>query len=102
MSVALPSTLHILLDPSGAYLCLDYSVVCSHLDSLFTRLRVHMKRGDVLKTYENPAAWQAYFHGQQVLHKEAVPLPGGDVDAVVRQTHEQIIMGPPIQTERTA
>jgi hypothetical protein len=98
----IPGTLHILLDPSGAYLCLDFSLVCSHLDSLLTRILVSMNRGDQLKPCEDPKAWRAFFDGRVIERRERVKLVNATVDAVVRLTHEEVIMGPPLEARKVA
>lgn len=53
-------TLHILLDPSGAYLSLEYSLVCSHLESLVGRIEAAAAPDRI----EDPRMWQAYHAGE--------------------------------------
>ena len=79
------SDIHILTDPSGAYLCLDYSLVCSHLESLLTRIRVSLERGDRVVRCADRRLWDAFEQGEP----EASPAP----TVTVRKTKLNLIMG---------
>lgn len=79
--------LHILLDPSGAYLSLDYSLVCSHLESLLDRIA-----GKAPHRVNDPAKWRAYYGGDIDRRMERI-IGGRQVDVEVRKTDQWLIMG---------
>ena len=83
--------IHILLDPSGAYLCLDYDQVCSHLDSLLTRIRVSISRNDKLRPTQDSNKWRAYCEAP-IVHEQVTMLPDRELRRVqVRETKEHLI-----------
>ena len=89
------STLHVLLDPSGAYLCLDYSLVCSHLDSLYLRVAGTLARGDFYKKAA-PEKWTAYEAAEKRTPATTVNLGvSGAFDVDLRQTEKWVIMPKP-------
>lgn len=85
-------TLHILADPSGAYLCLDFDLVCSHRESLFTKIVVaHQQKMRLRRSDESK--WHA-FEAAPVVEQGSVRIPVlGLVKIVVRETAENIIHG---------
>lgn len=85
-------TLHILRDPA-AYLCLDYSLACSNLESLLTRIRVALERRDRgqgfhLPRVHDPAKWKAFEEGTPQVPSERY---GFTID--LRLTDQRVIVG---------
>jgi hypothetical protein len=80
-------TIHILLDPSGAYLALEYSLVCSHLESLAERIGAHAPH-----RCNDARKWQAY-HAGEADGTFGATVKGRPVVLEVRKTDQHLIMG---------
>lgn len=85
-------TLHILRDPS-AYLDLDHSIACSHLESLVARVQHAQERRDKGYGYRLPrvsdsAKWRAF---QQGTLEEPRELNGYELE--IRRTDRRLIVG---------
>jgi len=79
-------TLHILLDPSGAYLALEYSLVCSHLESLVERIAKHHPA-----RVNDPKKWRAYHDGEPE-GTIGTTIKGRPVLLEVRRTDRSLIV----------
>lgn len=72
-------------------MCLDYSLVCSHLDSLVKRVQSTLERGDHTPKAD-AAKWAAYEHGTTIDFRPVSLGKFGQPQLSVRQTPHSVII----------
>lgn len=84
--------LRVLMDRSGAYVCLDNSLVCSHLPSLMSRIQKAMERGDALHPVTDRRKYAAYDESPTSATLSFRLADGRVMEIEVRETQKSVIL----------